>query len=165
MKEVIIIQIADRPGFADFLDRLQLLDLNYSLDEIPVDVYENAKRVQVRTGSRCQISSLPPSPSPLSEDNASPDFRCLETLERPVEVFFPRDLLSHILEDCVTNTDAEACFSSNKNNCNSQLNTAATATPLPLLSMTKKVRSDCFQFLTTAREAFVILNIRLQQPL
>ena len=46
-QEVIICQIQDREGFQDLLRKLNSLSIKYTLEEVPLQVYEYAQKIEV----------------------------------------------------------------------------------------------------------------------
>ena len=50
-KEVIICQMRDREGFAELLSTLTALNMKYTMEEIPEELYDVAQRIRCISGS------------------------------------------------------------------------------------------------------------------
>lgn len=63
-KEVVIIQLGQRPGFDRFLDRLTSLGIEYNVEPVDKELYDLASSfsVQPGLGTNCQIFRFPLEP-------------------------------------------------------------------------------------------------------
>jgi len=57
-KEVIIVQIGDRPGMEQFINRLKLLNINFIIEEVPEHIYNYTNNIHVETSIQNTLLEL-----------------------------------------------------------------------------------------------------------
>ena len=138
-EEVIIIQIGDRAGFGLFLDRLNFLQISYSIEDVPEIIYSCAQSIWETQSVNVDNDRLHSAYANFDEGEVR--------LEKTF--FFPNNLVRNAISisressECVSTIDESILFSDNIGSNNSEI--------------TSKIRKNLIR---TDRESFKLVRAR-----
>ena len=146
-EEVIVIQIGDRAGFNLFLNRLNLLRISYSIEDVPEIVYSCAQSIGETQSVNVDNDRLHSAYANFDEG----EIRLEKTF------FFPNNLVRNAISEsrdsseCVCNIDESVLFSDHIGSNNSEINSKIknnlirTDRELFKLVRAKAIRRDIIQ--------------------